>query len=257
MLSPGKKILPAVLLLWTAPAWAHFQTLLPSTDIVGPETGPAITLDIAFTHPMEWGPVMEMGKPVQFGVLGNGRKKDLRPLLKKGQREGKSVYSASYTFQQPTDSIFYIEPAPYWEPAERKMIIHYSKVVVSAFGAGEGWDAAVGLPVEIIPLSRPYGLWTGNLFRGIVTRNGKPVPFAEIEVEYYNKNRRVKIPADPYVTQIIRADSNGVFAYAMPREGWWGFAALLDGEKKMQGPDGAPVDVELGGLIWVYTRDMK
>jgi len=254
---PGKKTIPAILLLWATPAWAHFQTLLPSTDIVEPETGPAVTLDIAFTHPMEWGPVMEMGKPVQFGVLAGGGKKDLRPLLKQGKREGKNVYSAAYTFRQPADSIFYIEPAPYWEPAERKMIIHYTKVVVSAFGAEEGWDAPVGLPVEIIPLSRPYGLWTGNLFRGIVTKNGKPVPFAEIEVEYYNKNRRVKIPADPYATQVIRADGNGVFAYAMPREGWWGFAALLQGEKKMKGPDGTPVDVELGGLIWVRTRDMK
>jgi cobalt/nickel transport protein len=42
----------------------------------------------------------------------------------------------------------------------------------------------------------------------------------------------------------------------MPRAGWWGFAALLDGEK-MDGPKGKPVDVELGALIWVRTVDIK
>ncbi len=39
--------------------------------------------------------------------------------------------------------------------------------------------------------------------------------------------------------------------------GWWGFAALIDGDKKMANPDGKPVDVELGGLIWVKTVAME
>jgi cobalt/nickel transport protein len=43
----------------------------------------------------------------------------------------------------------------------------------------------------------------------------------------------------------------------MPRAGWWGFAALVDGDKQMRNLDGRMVDVELGGLIWVKTVDMK
>ena len=31
----------------------------------------------------------------------------------------------------------------------------------------------------------------------------------------------------------------------------------VDGEEKMKGPDGEPVDVELGGLIWVRAVDME
>jgi len=38
-----------------------------------------ITLDMAFTHPMERGPVMEMGQPGQFGVPASGGNKNLRP----------------------------------------------------------------------------------------------------------------------------------------------------------------------------------
>lgn len=97
------------------------------------------------------------------------------------------------------------------------MIIHYTKVVVDYLGAEEGWDQMVGFPVEIEPLVRPYGLWAGNTFRGIVKRNGQPVPFATVEVEYFNQGRQVAIPNDAFSTQVIKADAAGVFSYTMPR----------------------------------------
>lgn len=244
-------------LLPCADASAHFQTIIPSRDIVTAETGRTIDLDIRFTHPMEWGPVMNMGKPTRFGAIANDRFIDLGKDLAPRQLEGVTAYTGRFTVKEPADYVFFIDPAPYWEPAEQKMIIHYTKVVVDAFGAESGWDASTGQPVEIMPLVRPYGLWTGNLFRGIVTHNGKPVPFAEVEVEYYNQDKKIEAPADPFVTQLIKADKNGQFAYAMPKEGWWGFAALIDGDKPLPGPDGKPVSVELGGLIWVRVQDMK
>ena len=236
-------------------AWAHFQELIPSTDIVTPQAGNPLALELRFTHPMERGPMMEMGEPVQLGVLGPAGREDLKGALKAGATEGKRTYSAEYGIKRPGDYIFFVEPAPYWEPAEGKMIVHYTKVVVDAFGAEEGWDAELGLPVEIVPLVRPYGLWTGNLFQGIVKQGGKPVPFAEVEVEWRNDGS-VTAPADPYVTQVVKADANGIFSYAMPKAGWWGFAALLEG-KPMKGPEGKKVPVEAGALIWVQTRDMK
>jgi len=247
----------AMAALVACPAWAHFQVLIPSSDIVTAEGTKTVTLNVVFTHPMEQGPAMEMGRPRQFGVLVGGKKQDLTGSLKPKKVDGKTGYDASYRVKAPGDYVFYIEPAPYWEPGEGKMIVHYTKVVVDAFGAEEGWDAMVGFPVEIEPLVRPYGLWTGNAFRGVVTKGGKPVPFAEIEVEYYNEGKKVGIPADPFITQVIKADAGGVFTYVMPRAGWWGFAALLDGDEQMANPAGKKVDVELGALIWVRTVDMK
>ncbi|MBN2713318.1 MAG: DUF4198 domain-containing protein [Planctomycetes bacterium] len=237
-------------------AFAHFQLLIPSADIISAKDDKTVALDIIFTHPMEGGPVMEMGKPKQFGVLVDGEKQDLLETLAEKKIDGKTTYTASYKVKAPADHVFYIEPAPYWEPAEEKMIVHYTKVVVDAFGAEEGWDAMVGFPVEIEPLVRPYGIWSGNLFRGVVKKKGEAVPFAEIEVEYYNKDGKVKAPADPFITQVIKADKNGAFSYAMPKAGWWAFAALIDGDEKMKNPEGKMVDVELGGLIWVKTVDM-
>ncbi len=250
-------LITLAVLLASAPASAHFQTLLPSRDIVTSATGRSIELDIRFTHPMEWGPVMEMKTPTRFGVIANGRNIDLRKTLVPRHLEGATAYNSRFTVKEPADYLFFIDPAPYWEPAEQKMIIHYTKVVVDAYGAEDGWDASTGQPVEIMPLVRPYGLWTGNIFRGIVKHNGKAVPFAEIEVEYYNKDKKIAIPADPFVTQVLKADENGVFAYGMPKSGWWGFAALVDGDKPLPGPDGKMVPVELGGLIWVRVQDMQ
>ncbi|SEH34953.1 DUF4198 domain-containing protein [Magnetospirillum fulvum] len=236
-------------------ARAHFQEIIPSVDIVPEQGDRTVTVGLVFTHPFEGGPVMEMGQPVQFGVLADGKKTDLKAALVKKPIEGKTAFEASYQIKAPGDYIFYVEPAPYWEPAEQKYIVHLSKVVVD-FGSGEGWDRLVGLPVEIEPLVRPYGLWTGNQFRGIVRKNGKPVPFAEIEVEWVNDGS-VKAPSDPFVTQIVKANAQGEFSYAMPRAGWWGFAALTEGDKPIKGPDGKPAKVEVGGLIWVKAVDMK
>jgi cobalt/nickel transport protein len=237
-------------------SYAHFQELIPSADILSQSSGGKLSLELSFTHPMERGPLMSMGEPSRFGVLTPEGDQDLKPLLKPMEKNGARYYQASIQAKTPGDHIFYLEPAPWWEPAEGLMIIHYTKVVVDAFGGGEGWDKDLGLPVEIRPLSRPYGLWTGNLFRGQVLKDGKPVAFAEVEVEWRNDGTIIP-PADAYVTQVVKADAQGVFAYAMPRAGWWGFAALVEGDAPMKNPKGKDVPVELGGLIWVFTRDMK
>ncbi|NJL19068.1 MAG: DUF4198 domain-containing protein, partial [Bdellovibrionaceae bacterium] len=175
------------------PAEGHFQELVPEPPFVDADHK-TVSLEMVFTHPVEGGPVMEMGTPAQFGVLVGGKRINLMEALQPQKIDGKTVYRADFTAKGPGDHVFFLEPAPYWESAEQKMIIHYTKVVVNAFGEEEGWDAMVGFPVEIEPLTRPYGLWKGNVFQGVVQKNGKPVPFAEVEVEFLNEGAKVKPP---------------------------------------------------------------
>lgn len=237
-------------------ASAHFQVIMPGNDIVSDISKP-LPLALLFTHPMEWGPVMEMQAPKQFGVIANGKRTDLLGSLKAVKIDGKSAYACEFSGQkEPGDCVFYVEPAPYWEPAERKHITHYAKVVVDFLGSGEGWDQLAGFPVEIQPLSRPYGLYVGNIFQGIVLKDGKPVPYAQVEVEFYNEGKKAEAATDMHVTQVVKADAQGVFSYAIPRAGWWGFAALVDGEKA-KGPDGKEASTELGGIIWVKAYPWK
>lgn len=229
-------------------AQAHFLQMIPTADV--PPAGETVTLDLSFTHPMERGPVMELVRPKRFGAKINGAVRDLSGTLKAGTRQGKTIWTSPFKPSEPGAAVFFVEPEPYWEPAEGKFIVHYAKVVVDVDASGKGWDAMVGLPVEIEPLTRPTGLWVGNLFRGIVRRDGQPLPFAEIEVEFVNDGS-VKAPNDAFVTQVIKADAHGVFAYAMPRSGWWGFAALVESDQKLKGPKGEDAPVELGGVMWV------
>ena len=155
-------------------AAGHFQVLLPSTDIVEDQDARTIDLDLRFTHPMEQGPTMNMARPRQMVALVGGKRIDLAGRLKPRTVDGKSAYTCSLLTTTPGDYVVYVEPEPYWEAAEQKMIIHYTKVVIGVLGAEKGWDALVGLPVEIEPLVRPYGLWTGNAFRGIVRYQASP-----------------------------------------------------------------------------------
>lgn len=235
----------------TGPVHAHFLEIIPSADVL-PDGG-AVTLDLTFTHPFEGGPVMNMEQPTAVGVLKDGNRIDLGADLQEAPHDGAMAYRLTHDLDAPGAAIFYVEPAPYWEPAEGKYIVHYSKVVVDSYASGEGWDDTVGFPVEIVPLTQPTGIWTGNLFTGVVTKHGEPVPFAEVEVEFINTHG-ITPPNDAYITQVIKADANGTFSYAMPVSGWWGFAALIDGDTPMTSPDGAEVPVEEGALIWVNTK---
>ncbi len=249
---------PFILLLMLFPSLtlAHFQTLLPTTDTVIETQQSVIQLEMQWTHPMEQGPLMNMGKPQQFGVLLGEQQIDLSKNLVPKQQSGVTFYQASYTFKQPGNYIFFLEPAPYWEETEGKMIVHYTKVIVDAFEAGTGWETLVGLPVEIEPLVRPFGIWVGNLFQGLVRRNGKVVPFAKIEVEYFNQSRSIIPASAALITQVIKADSQGLFSYAIPKTGWWGFAALLESEQPMRNPQGQMVEGELGGVLWVQAKEL-
>lgn len=241
-------LLFASILLLPATGLAHFGLVLPSDDEVSKGDPKALSLSIKFLHPFE-GHMMDMAKPKTFGVIVQGARADLLPTLQKQTKGGMSWWAASHMVKRPGDQIFYMEPEPYWEPAEESFIVHYTKVVVGALGLEQGWQEPVGLPVEIVPLSRPYGLWAGNVFQGQVLKDGKPLAGATVEVEYLN-DMGMKASQDSMVTQVVRADGQGVFTYAMPWPGWWGFAALTESAKKLA-KDGAPRPVELGGVIWV------
>lgn len=237
-------------------AEAHFGVIMPSQDIVDSEKDRKITLNIMFMHPFE-GSYMNMEKPKQFGVMVSGKKTDLLTNLKQRIRGNALIWEASYHLKKPGDHVFYFEPEPYWEPAEETFIVHYTKVIINAFGKEQGWDEELGIKAEIVPLTRPYGLWTGNIFQGIVKLDGMPVPFAMVEVEYFNdKKNPLKAPFPAFITQVIKADKNGVFTYSMPKGGWWGFSALKTADFTLK-KDNKDFPVELGAVIWIRTHDIK
>ena len=244
-------IMSIVITFSAGSAMAHYGMLIPSDSMVMQNDNRTVNLTLSFSHPFE-GEGMELIKPAVCGVMANGKKVNLLKKLQKTRVMGHTAWETSYTIKRPGVYMFYMEPKPYWEPAENCYIIHYTKTVVTAFGDDEGWDQEIGLKTEIVPLSKPYGLYAGNVFQGIVKLDGKPVPFCEVEVEYFNEDRKAKAPTDYMVTQTIKTDVNGVFTYAAPKAGWWGFAALNTSDKKIKGKD-----VEIGAVLWVKFHDWK
>ncbi len=234
-------------------ATAHFGMVIPSDNMVMQEEKRSVDLQLSFSHPFEI-IGMPLVKPHRFFVSRDGKVTDLRNSLKEKKVMDHQAWETSYKLKWPGAYLFTMEPVPYWEPSEDCFIIHYTKTVVAAFGDDSGWDEELGLKTEIVPLSKPFGLYRGNVFQGIVKVDQKPVPYSEIEVEYYNKNKHAKAPSDYMITQTIKADGNGVFTYAVPAAGWWGFAALsVAKEKRVH--DGQKKDIEIGAVLWVKFEE--
>lgn len=240
--------------------YAHFAMVITSEDIVEQPSEADLNIKVMFAHPFE-GVSMNMEKPVQFGVMVNGKKESLLENLEEYKLKMYSddkefkAWQADYKIKRPGCYQFYVEPTPYWEPAEDCYIIHYTKVFVDAYGQEEGWDKEIGLKTEIVPLTRPFGIYAGNVFQCIVKVNGKPAPFTEVEVEYYNKQGESKAPKGAFVTQVVKADENGVFTYAIPKAGWWGFAALNEDSKTIKLGD-EEKSVEIGAVLWLKAYEM-
>jgi len=242
-------------MIFCGSAAAHFGMVIPSDSMVMMEDDRSVRLRVSFSHPFE-GIGMDMERPKQFGVAANGKRQDLLGSLEKTQMMDHAAWRADYRIKRPGAYLFYLEPEPYWEPAEDLYIIHLTKTVVAAFGDDEGWDTELGLKTEIVPLSKPFGLYAGNVFQGIVKLDGKAVPYAEVEVEYYNEDGRAEAPTEYMVTQTIKADENGVFTYGAPKPGWWGFAALNEADFTIPF-EGEEKNVEIGAVIWVKFEEWK
>ena len=223
--------------------------VIPSDSMISQEDNRKISLKLSFSHPFER-IGMDLAKPDVFQMTHTGKKIDLRQKLQPTRVLGHQAWQSEYRVKRPGVYQFYLKPKPYWEPAEDCFIIHHTKTIVAAFGEDEGWDKELGIETEIVPLSKPFGLYAGNIFQGIVKINGKAVPYAEVEVEYYNENIKITAPSELMITQTIKSDSKGVFSYATPVSGWWGFAALNSASYTLP-QNGDQKSVELGAVLWV------
>lgn len=230
-------------------ALAHFGMIIADRPVVTQDSR-KMQLTLSFSHPFA-GHGMDQLKPRVFDVYFDGKTRSLLGDLEPARVMDHQAWQTMFTPKRPGVYQFVMEPQPYWEPAEDLSIIHYTKTVACAFGDEEGWDRELGLKTEIVPLSRPFGGYAGYSFTGQVKMNGQPVPGAEVEVEYYDRDKAYEAPSDVHVTYVVKADPNGIFTFACPRPGWWGFAALNKGDFTLTDPQGNEKDVELGAVLWI------
>lgn len=246
-------------------ASAHFQ-MIYTPELLRAKGG-NISLKMPFTHPAASGHVMKVDKPQAFYMIKKGKKTDL--LDKVSEIEWESAVDTGHAYQADVklrglgDYVFISKPSPYFEVEEGFYIQQITKTIVNVGGLPTDWSEDFSLAAEIVPLTKPYAIYEGGIFTGVVKSRGQAVPFAEIEVEFVNyepemeNNRFAKTPlmvtpSDVFITQTIYADANGTFNFVLPKAGQWGFAALDIGEQKTYKDKKLSQDA----VIWVQATKL-
>lgn len=269
-------LMTIMVMLFTNQSNAHFQMLYTDESVL--ESGAATDWAIVFSHPFSNGYPMSMGTPEEFYVVHDrgedipNKTTDLSKYLKPVTWTNSDDESADAFIANLPKSItrsigdysFILKPEPYYEADEDKYIQQITKTQINVGGVPGAWDTPMGLPVEIVPLDKPYANWVGGVFRAVVLANGEPVPNAEIEIEYLNHdplieqtsfdpNGKVTPPQSSFATMSIRANAQGEVTIGLPKEGWWGICALdLD-----DGLEYKDKDLSLDAVLWVRAYAMK
>lgn len=249
-----KILLILIVFFFSSKAYAHFLTLL-SDDFFISNPKP-VKVEVLFTHPIEQGPHMSFHIESSY-ITCSGVKKSLefkeRHLPPVKGVKGKS-YNTILNITEPSLCNVIVIQSPYFEKSEQKYIQQIAKGVFSFYGLEEGWDNPLGLPVEIVPLIKPFALYEGNTFKGRVLVDGKPASGIEIEVEFWNE-KHFKVPHNGFLPQVIKSDDNGYFEFTFPWAGLWGFSVITE-KGTFKSPNYGEHPLELDGVFWlkVYPK---
>jgi cobalt/nickel transport protein len=244
-------------------SYAHLQLIYTDTTIV--EKPKPVPAKLIFWHPMENGHVMDMAKPLEVSVYHRGQAINITDQAQQTLFTGLHNSAISWDIDIPVkrsgDYVVVVTPEPYYEASEDIYIQQITKVYLNRNQMPTDWDQLHGLKAEILPLAKPYNILAGTNFRGQVLKAGKPVPFAEIEVEYMiappnlstsqvSSNASMELPGGGIT---ILSDAQGVFSMAIPKAGYWGFAALG------VGTDDTYQDKPLSqdAVIWVQAHELN
>ncbi len=180
-------------------------------------------------------------------VIHKGKKRNFNKIaipdfytVKDATRETYSIpVNKKNGFSRAGDYIIVVKHSPHW----KKQLGHYKQKLTKSFinygGLITDWPKRVlENEPEIIPLSPPYGIYPGTLFRAeVVNDEGKRIPHAEILIEYLNYSMgstaldtRTSLLVNAHLGNTsIFADSNGTFSFIPPKKGVWTFT-LVDGD---------------------------
>jgi uncharacterized GH25 family protein len=214
---------------------AHYHILLPDKTSV--KKGEKVTITYYYGHPFEH-ELFDASKPQRaLAITPDGKQIDLLKSLDRldnadGQKKV-TAYFLSYTPQERGDHLVVVESAPHSIDGKKAAIIDTVKVVIHV-ETQKSWQQSAKLDAdsfEIQPLTRPYGIRSGMVFRAAVenARDRGPVKDVLVEIERYNPTPPKELPPDEHITYAVRTDAAGVAASTLPEPGWWCITAV--GEK--------------------------
>jgi len=246
-------------------AMAHYQMMY--TEETALEMAKKVNFNIVFTHPFSGAYTMNMSGVEEFYVLNKKKtkdlKKDLQEVVYKDIHNDGKGYVLSYKARRMGDHLFVLKPTPYYDETTKSYIQQITKTIINVAGIPTVWDKELGLKAEIVPLTKPYAIWKGSSFTGIVKSNGKVVPYAKVDVKYLNRDidtktntlgkPQIKASQDAFVNMVIKANKDGEFTFALPKKGFWGFKASNIGvDKEYKGKK-----LSQDAVLWIQTKEMK
>ncbi len=244
-------------------ASAHFQLIHTDKAIIN-KAGNVPAL-LAFWHPMLNEHAMDMDKPDAVYMVHKGKRIDLADSLRAAELVGPQNTAKAWQIDVPVkrsgDYVLVVEPAPYYEESEDIYIQQITKAYLNRNELPTDWSDTQGLATEIKPLVKPYNVAVGTSFRGVVLSAGEPVPYGEIEVEFMHTTPDVqtgevasdKAVALPGGAMTILTDGQGIFTMAIPKAGFWGFAALGSGpQTEFNGKE-----LSQDAVIWIKAHELN
>jgi len=217
------------------PLWAHFPIAIPASEL---KRGQATKVRFSFGHPFEATRV-DVKRPRAWLYPPKGERSALEASAAQGSAA--KAWTLSVTPQVRGDHLLILAGQPVQHG--RQQLQDWVKLVLPVGGVQRGWDRSLGLDLEIVPLSRPYGLVPGTSFRFTVQAKGKPLPGAMVEIERLNETAPKTLPPEPLITRVEKSDALGNAAATLDQGGWWIVAVT--------GP--AHEGVHPRASLWVYV----
>lgn len=249
MRAPRAPIMAALVLVPGA-ASAHFAMLLAQKPSV--RRGETAEIRYMVGHPFEH-VLADAKPPACFEVIApSGKRTDLLPQLEVHRTKGGGarIYTAPYTPTERGDALVCTETEPHLHGAAlmqgfAKMVLHVQ--------TQNGWERRAGHPLELVPLTRPYGIEAGTTVRVQLLKDGEPLEGVALEVERYMPEPPPEElwPPDEFITRVERTGPGGVAGVTLTEPGWWVVGAEVEAGTAEHAGERYPL--HLRAMLWVFV----
>jgi uncharacterized GH25 family protein len=239
-------------------AYAHFPMLLTKSPFVKAEE--AVGLQFSVGHPYEREYETAEKPAAVFAVNSRGVKEDLLPQMKENKTVfaefGKDInaWDISYTPPLKGSYVIALNTGASVSRDETSLYQEYIKTVIYA-ERGSGWDQRTWQPLEIVALTRPFGIQPGFVFRGRLMKGDQPVADSIVYIEHFMEDvpNPDTLPVEPLITFEVKTDGDGFFTVTLPDSGWWIVASYADNTGKIE-HEGKTYQHNAMAGIWVHVE---
>lgn len=222
---------------------------MPEADILMSLMRPQAYVAQAMDMPQSFAMIFQAEKPGNAG--DKPVRKDLLGDVEEIRYLDTKAWGANVALPDPGLYQFIMEGKPFWNENKNEYFQQSAKLYLPVLSNGSGWDKAVSLDLEIVPLTRPYGLQDPAFFSARLLKNGKAVDNARVMAGRLNINK--KAASGRWHGQMeTRTDQAGIFSFVLNEPGWWYCEAVVQGEP-LKGTDGEMKEVRKSAIIWLYV----